>query len=343
MKHGRSVTDLRAEIERQHRSKQDYIINTNQMKMDNNYIVFTDTDGSGEEDFPLTEVAHRQLAEYAGIPAKYYDRMKLQAPDLLAENVNHWFGTYNQNRLVRVLDHNVRAFLSDRYMVLDNYDLSQIVVPILAERQARIVSAEITETHLYIQAIFWEIEGEVKRDDIIKAGIIIRNSEVGLGAVRIEPLLYRLKCENGMIANDFAMKKFHLGSKKDGGEGDIYQLLSDETKMLDSKATLMKVRDILSAVVTEEIFHNKLLPVVQRAMGIPIDNPIRAIENVTNKYSLTEDEHNAVLKNTYQNEMSLWGIANAVTQYANSDKVKYDRTIQLQEIGWDMLSNLSLN
>ena len=37
------------------------------------------------------------------------------------------------------------------------------------------------------------------KPDIAKRGISISNSELGLGSVRIEPMLYRLICSNGMV------------------------------------------------------------------------------------------------------------------------------------------------
>ena len=40
---------------------------------------------------------------------------------------------------------------------------------------------------------------------------MISNSEVGLGAVSIQPLVYRLVCTNGMIVNDMGERRHHVG------------------------------------------------------------------------------------------------------------------------------------
>ena len=42
---------------------------------------------------------------------------------------------------------------------------------------------------------------EVKQGDTVQAGIIISNSEVGLGSLSLRTFLYRLVCLNGMILN----------------------------------------------------------------------------------------------------------------------------------------------
>ena len=60
------------------------------------------------------DVAHRQIAARLEIPAKYYDRMRTEAPQMLAKNVNHWLHAQPETRMIRTLDGNVRAFLSDR-------------------------------------------------------------------------------------------------------------------------------------------------------------------------------------------------------------------------------------
>lgn len=49
----------------------------------------------------------------------------------------------------------------------------------------RIVSTELTDSRMYIKAINERLELEVKRGDVVQAGIAISNSEVGLGALKV--------------------------------------------------------------------------------------------------------------------------------------------------------------
>ena len=53
---------------------------------------------------------------------------------------------------------------------------------------------------------------DVVPGDTVQGGVIISNSEVGLGAVSVQPLLYRLVCTNGMVVNDLGERRTHFDS-----------------------------------------------------------------------------------------------------------------------------------
>ena len=145
MKQGRTLSELAAELERQHTFKRDFITDTRNLELvphlkseesseagiSESLRLKSDTNGTLE--FSPTQTTHRQLGTFLGIPAKYYDRMRQDAPALLAHNVNHWFKTQPAERMVRTLDGKARAFLSNRYRRLDNFDLLHAVMPVLAE------------------------------------------------------------------------------------------------------------------------------------------------------------------------------------------------------------------
>lgn len=42
------------------------------------------------EPLDILTTAHRQISTYLDIPLKYYERMRKEAPELLAYNVNRW-------------------------------------------------------------------------------------------------------------------------------------------------------------------------------------------------------------------------------------------------------------
>lgn len=80
-------------------------------------------------EFPLTHHAQGQIAAWAEIPRKYYEKMREDAPDLLQQNVNHWFSLFDGNRMIRTLDGTARAFLSDRYHRMDNEESPTLFYP----------------------------------------------------------------------------------------------------------------------------------------------------------------------------------------------------------------------
>lgn len=129
----------------------------------------------------------------------YYDKMLEEYPELLAQNVNAWFQREPAVRMVRTIDGTARAFLSNRYRRIDNLDIAGIVLPVLQEMEGmHFESCQLTDSRMYIKVVNTRLEAEVVPGDIVQSGIIISNSEVGLGSVSIQPLVYRLVCSNGM-------------------------------------------------------------------------------------------------------------------------------------------------
>lgn len=84
MKTGKTLSELAAEIERQYKTKKDYVADLSAVKM----VPATAAPGgqalalSNNLGFGITPIAHEQIAEHTGIPKKYYDRMQQQAPEL---------------------------------------------------------------------------------------------------------------------------------------------------------------------------------------------------------------------------------------------------------------------
>ena len=88
-----------------------------------------------------------------------------------------------------------------------------------------------------------KLKAEVGVGDVVQAGFVVSNSEVGLGSLKVEPLIYRLVCKNGLIVKDFAQKKYHVGRQVAAEDDAAYELYSDETLAQDDKAFFMKVQE----------------------------------------------------------------------------------------------------
>jgi hypothetical protein len=153
MKAGKTLTELAQELERQSETKKDYIASTESLEMTNTGEMAIE--GDTRQEFEIADHAHTQISARLDIPAKYYNRMRAQAPKLLAANVNEWFHQKPERRMVRTLDGRMRAFLSERYRRLDNYDLAAAVLPVLKDmgEGLKIVSTELTASRMYIKAL----------------------------------------------------------------------------------------------------------------------------------------------------------------------------------------------
>jgi len=118
MRSGRSLVSLAHELERQLQSKKDLVVPSSLLRHD--------TDDTGETRLVIGEggvstpygvlpLARRQLADKLKIPYAYFERMRSEQPVLLDRNVNTWLQSDDDRRMIRTLDGNVRAVLSDRY------------------------------------------------------------------------------------------------------------------------------------------------------------------------------------------------------------------------------------
>ena len=128
------------------------------------------------------------MADKLKIPFAYFERMRNEQASLLDRNVDTWLHHEPELRMVRTLDGQARAFLSDRYRRLDNYDLCEHVLPMLQRLpDARFESTELTPTRLYLKVVTPRVQIEIQPGDIVQAGVVISNSEVGQGTLSVQP------------------------------------------------------------------------------------------------------------------------------------------------------------
>ena len=341
MKHGRTLTELAIELDRQRKVKKDYLLDTRYVKMDamENFFQITliNDEQRANTILGVNDIAHRQIGSTLGIPAKYYDKMRAENPDLLSTNVNSWFNETPSVRMVRTLDGTARAFLSERYRRIDNYEIAEAVLPIIAQiPDARVASCEVTEQRMYLKVVNPRLETEVSPGDVVQSGILITNSEVGLGSMAIQPLIYRLVCSNGMVVNDAATRRYHIGRGNEANED--YTLYSDETLKADDKALMLKVQDTVKAVVDATRFE-KVVQMMRDAKDAKItssDIP-KMVELAASDYGLTKKEGGGILDYLIRDEeLSLYGLSNAVTRAAQ-DAESYDRSTDMESIAYNIL------
>jgi len=326
---------LIGELERQRRSRLDLIVDSSTLKAipDELYGLKLAIPDYGE--YPLTDWAHGQLADKLGIPRKYYQRMldprKFQ---LLAENVNAWPNDGGR-RLIRILDGKIRAVLSDRYRMMDNYDLVFLALEEFKRKETvEIYRIDLTQTMLYLKAIDRTLTDSIRDGDIVYGGLIIRSSEVGASALRVEPFILRKVCSNGLIL-EHSLKRIHLG-RQTLEVGEIEW--SDETRMLEDRALWSKVRDIIKARFDRRIF-TSWVKRLKESVKIEIEKPIDAVNNIVGHVGLSEERKQRLLM--YFSGPTKYGLINAVTNLA-SQMENVEEQIRLEEFGGRILASKSI-
>ncbi len=350
------MQEIAQQIMGEAKSKKDYKCDTRKLQVVTRNgdgkakpIVMFEIDGKRREYTP-TPLCLGQIGDRVGIPRKYLERMQAEAPGLLASNVNHWFAANPEIRLLRTFDNGnrvARAFLSDRYRPLDNADLAEAVLPRLTNAGCKIESAELTDTRLYIQAVTPRLQAVIDRrgvgrqfeiDDIVQAGVVISNSELGCGSLRVEPMIYRLRCLNGLIVQE-GLRRHHV-RRGHGGEmewDNVLEVFSDETREADDKAFWLKVRDVVNSALSEIKFQEGVRK-LNAATRDEIDaNPVDVVEVVVNRFGLSDNEGESVFKHLCKGgDLSRYGLLNAVTRTAE-DVESYDRAVELERFGGQIL------
>ena len=345
MKQGKSLAEFASEIQTTANQRRDFVTPTTHLRFEpdggNGLVEFEAKDQKTKRVRSYaampTNYCLRQICERSGIPAKYVDRMKGEHDALLADNINYWWQNQPEPRMLRTLlngSHKARAFVSDVYRPLENADLAAIILPKLAALNCEVLSCEITETRLYIQAATPKVEAKLVGDRV-RCGIVASNSEVGAGALSLEPLLYYLRCLNGMVMPT-VMRRYHIGKRDPMLEMDTAaEYYTDKTKAMDDKVFWNKVKDVVDGLFDKDRF-NAMVDAFEGTTQQKVKGT-DAVEEVTQRFQLSNDEHDAVLNHLIEGgDASLFGLINAVTRTA-TDVESYDRSIELQRIGGKLI------
>ncbi len=350
MKTGKSLQELAAELDRQSKHRADYIAPQGKLTAivnDKREVVLDGLNGgtTGIESF-----AHGQIATNLEIPQKYYDRMRTTDPELLATNINAWMKKDPaEKRMVRTVDNRVRAWLSPRYRPLDNYDLAQTVLPVLLKHNAQIVSSELTDTRMYIKCILPSLSDTIPVGTLgqghqavdrgtVVAAVVISNSEVGAGSLRVEPSVFTTFCTNLAIIKESTMKKYHVGRSHDVTENG-YEVFRDETRMQDDKAFFLKVGDVTMAAFDVNRFRAAVAKIKETAAN-PItsdDLPAVVVASIV-RLSLPESLGGSILTQLAKGgDLSQWGLSSAITRVAG-DVADYEEATMIERAGGEVLS-----
>ena len=288
-----------------------------------------------------THFAHGQIAERAGIPRRYYDRMVQEQPVLWRQNVETWWNHQPRNRLVRTLLEDqesegiLRAYLSDRFRVMDNLPFIEAVLEAVEGRHGtrfNVAALNVSDERIYMKIATPEVVPSAV-GEAVQQGIIVSNSEVGAGKVKVAPFATVLRCMNGMVGTQ-TYGQVHLGGDLDEG------ILEDDTVEARARAVWKEVRDFVNAALDPEHLH-RFVELLDHAAEVPTEVSAReAVGNVVRSKGLSQEDGTRILdrylRDAHQYGETKAGIVQAVTYEAHeSDSAQ--RQVELEELGGQLL------
>jgi hypothetical protein len=189
----KSVSD---KIVQDDQNKWDRKVSGQELQISGSGVLDLSNGDSAGKTYSLSEVATSQMCQKLEIPVKYYRRL----PDEMKATV----ANYDINRmnghsyLLRGKGEWIRAFLSAEYVAYNNSEIAQTAESLLRNGALDVKSFVLEETHMFLKIISEDI---VDRGAGLKAGIMIGNSEVGMGSVSVEPFVFRKPCTNDLIVS----------------------------------------------------------------------------------------------------------------------------------------------
>jgi len=199
-------TDVSARITEDDRGKWDRKVPAPHLLIGEGGKLLAMNGGPEPDAFTLSDLATTQLCERLNVPVAYYRRL----PAIMKATV----ANFDLNRLadrsflLRGKANHLRAFLSGEYVTFDNRQIAETVNVLLRGDGIRIKSFVLEETHCFLKIVSDEL---VEPASGLKAGIMIGNSEVGMGSVSVEPFVFRKVCTNDLVVTqDKAFRHAHV-------------------------------------------------------------------------------------------------------------------------------------
>jgi hypothetical protein len=203
------------------------------------------------------------------------------------------------------------------------------------EHNGQIIDSQLTEQRMYIKALspeameYLDFTPEEKQahawhnvdKDTLIPGIIVSNSEVGAGAFRVEPLVFRGVCSNTVITTD-TLYRIHVGQKLDLG---IYK---EETLRANDRLLWSQTRDLIDGTFNKDLLH-KAIGQLREAKEIKLAKPIEEVNAVSKDLTLSEEKKLDLLRYFSKEGETVFGLVNGITRLAQ-DMPNYDTRIELE-------------
>lgn len=380
MSYNLDLPKLVESLEKQILEKKDFVIPSSSMSMQDSKLIITNNKGVdsslfkllkdtgisfSEEDIEkikleLLEVAHEQVADKLQIPRLYYEKMLDEHHTLLDHNITYWLQKAKKNFLLRTfIDPQtnkgvLRAFLGDKFLLLDNYDVLMTALQAIQETGYKLdIDGSITDKRMYVRFVAPDIEIQAPEllktyrtpgkqtdnngDSGILSGFVISNSEVGHGLFSISPRCVIRACSNGMVFKDDRFSKVHLGKKM--GEMEVIKW-SEETKQKNLELIMCQVKDAVKTFLSPEFLGKKIAKLTAEGTKA-LDMPNDCVANVCSSLLLSEEKKNCILNYFIgSGQPTAFGVSQAITYFAHKD-ADPDERWELEHAAVDVVGSIA--
>lgn len=357
-----TLAQLVTELERQRESRNDFVADVRHLEVAaNGGIQISPTTAQASEWMPdgamqMRKSAYHQLAERTTppMPTRFFDALMETRPHRLAELVNGLHKDDPKKRLVRCLDNQVRAWLSNGYRVIDNLDVAFECLQEARAKNAQVFEADLSDKRMRIKFTTQEVwdtidikqrtspkgdwfAGAIGNKELMGRTILgarIREELPG-GAGTIHPVVTVLNSETGhggfhvrigilmgicynVATLETVVSRIHIGDRLEEG------IFAQETISAESKAIMLKARDAVRAAFDPDKFR-ALVAKAKSSQAHTMDSPSAAIDNVIETGLVNDEQRDALMTYFLRDyDQTRFGFAQAVSRLSqDSDDPDY--------------------
>lgn len=275
----------------------------------------------------VSDYAMTQLLTRYDLPVRENKTLFYEDPKNFTRMLNNYLQSDDRELLLRTrIDRGVgivRAALSDNYSIVNNSDIVEQVKQLLDEYVDVGISNYFNSDKLmHMRLVFNPTKERVenkdlKEDDIIMNGIDIVNSEVGRSSLRVEPIIYRLVCTNGL-------KSWTL-------DGDDYVYMRHIHINKD------ELRDLIFKGVDQSLNRAyELSAKFKESKKLLLANPVEEIQKIAEDNMLSKKLTEKIIDSYYEEpSQSLYGVVNAFTRAARN--LPDERRLNLEKLAGRIL------
>ena len=206
----KTLDDAREIVREDDKGKWDSVARVQDVTMSWGRVSFPQAQADGfDSGLTLSPWAMGQACQKLGIPTAYFKKCPA---DLQDAQFNHWARNLHIGREFRRADSdpeeawtirckgtNVRGVLSPKYGRFDNAQLLDALFPVLAGTRYKVGLIQLSPESFHLRLIEPSVGREVLPGDRLLVGVHVANSEVGLRAVTVDAVVFRLVCTNGLV------------------------------------------------------------------------------------------------------------------------------------------------
>lgn len=365
----RSAEEVLKELERRKKCRIDLIVPSHKMVMSHSpehtqHIAVPGYNG------PMTQRATSQMFELIGLPqrARFTQWLVSNSRDFPNTAGTDWWvnhdaldGCFNSflqrmkfDRLVRIMkgDASVgtycRAVLSNRYRIVDSYDLFFAVLEQLSKiklggKPPEIWNARLSEDHFFGYAVAPGLTGQVDTtrasgdrwkglsNDFYNAAICFGNSETGAGGIFIRQAIVRSVSHAYTVGEDLVSER-HVGKRLEA-DAD----LSSETIKAWNTAFFFEVQDHVKNAFDPDRFQ-AMLDRMNGATRDSVEDGVIATDALQVCYDLSEAAKTKIRNLFFKGgDTTRYGLLTAVSEAAATD-MGADEAVAMEQISAELAS-----